>query len=586
MNELDPRLWTGRTPLLERATWEAALEDARREQREKQDDSSTEDYDSEDDGYDACDNERNSWERDATPDTTTSSFGESPLHQDGPERSQSCQSSDKSTIHPMSSADSQQSSRSVLSVYRDPQVTPAGLVHRDDAVVSNRSVLGSLDPNIAVSRPDGRMPSWSHGTEDETNDDASSSAAVSHTESHSCRSNNSTHPLGLNASQPSRNNEIPSSPVEASSTSEETAVKSLIILEESGAESLVSLSEAEVEALDTPGETEAETETQHGSELEDTEGGSQDGNNDEEQTGASAGGLRIIDSSDTDSDQDCIAEISAIHSSPEFEDAATDRDGDGDGNGFTDLLSFDDSLFNDAVVTEVVTTPLAPVPSRPGFRRYPQASTPLSQLKLLWNTMAQTVSHRRRHSGFIYAFARRELPGFLKIGYVKGPVPERPSSDPVNSRIELWQEKCGHLIKEVFRVKIPCLAAQRIESLVHMTLRESRWVEECRRCARTGTREWGDGRGGQGQVRLNHKEWFEVDRQSAEHVVNQWAKFAEQLPYDHWGKLVDFWSEKVDEQRSLVRQGDTTMRWLERMPQLVELLRRREFGSMIGPLDR
>ena len=46
MNELDPRLWTGSTPLLSTARWEEALEDARREQ---QDDSSSEDYDSNED---------------------------------------------------------------------------------------------------------------------------------------------------------------------------------------------------------------------------------------------------------------------------------------------------------------------------------------------------------------------------------------------------------------------------------------------------------------------------------------------------------------------------------------------------------
>ena len=199
--------------------------------------------------------------------------------------------------------------------------------------------------------------------------------------------------------------------------------------------------------------------------------------------------------------------------------------------------------------------------------------------------MTQTVSVNRRHSGFIYAFARPSLPGFLKIGYVKQvAVSQESTLHPVDSRLAKWQVDCGHPITEAFRVEIPCLGVERIESLVHLTLRDSRCVEDppCRRCERKGRRQRSKGRRGGGK----HDEWFEVDEQIARRVVNMWALFAQQLPYDRWGRMVDFWSEKVDEQRGLATEDDTTMNWLERMPQLVEELRRWEFGSIIGPIGR
>jgi hypothetical protein len=584
-NDLDPRLWTERTPQLNRASWEAALEDARQEQ---QDDSSSEEYDSDEDDNNTYDNDLNS--RDTTPDTTTSTFNESPFHLNGPDRSQSSQAS-RSTIRPESSVNSQQSSRSLFGVYRDPEVPPADLALgrpvsslQSDIVQDlqlmlayNRRILGPLDPNIAVSSPGDRTPSsWSHGTSTGT----SSSAAVSHPESYLTGSNNTPHEPGLDSSHSSGTNEIPSSTVDTLSTSEETAVEELAISRENDDETSVG-EPTEDEDSDTSEDTE-ETERQHGSEDEEAEGGSQDGNNDVEQPRARASGLEIIDTRDTDSSQDRIEGRSAGGSSPESEATVTERDEYAHGDDVTDLLSLGGSFFDDAEeVIEVVTVPQALVPSRPGFRRYPQASTPLSQLTQLWNTMTQTVSHNRRHSGFIYAFARRSLPDFLKIGYVKAAaIPQPPDSDPVDNRLANWQADCGHPITEVFRVPISCRAVERIESLVHLTLRGSRWVENppCRRCERRGRSRRGRGGG-------RHDEWFEVDEQTARHVVTVWASFAAKQPYDQWGRMVDFWSETVDEQRRLMREGDTTMNWVDRMPRLLQELTRRELAS-ISPFSR
>lgn len=461
-NHLDAKLWIGGTPPLSRASWEAALEDAREEQR---DDSSSEEYDSDEDDN-AYDSDLIS--RETTPDTTISSFDESPFHLNGPGRSQSSQ--------------------------------------------------------------------------------------ASHSSGHS---------------------EIPPPPVETSSTPEETVVEESVISGESDVESLVGVP-TEDEDSDTSEDTDAETESQNGSEDDETGVASQDGNEDE-QPRVRANGLGIIDTRDTNSSQDHVDERSASFSSHRSGAAATERDGDAHGDDVTGLVALGSSFFDDAEeVVEAVTVPSALIPSRPGFRRYPQAPTALSQLKQLWNTMTQTVSPNRRHSGFIYAFARRSLPGFLKIGYVNTAAIQQPlDSDPVDNRLAKWQADCGHPIAEVFRVAIACRAVERIESLVHLTLRELRWVEDppCSRCERRWRSRRGRGGG-------RHDEWFEVEEQTARCVVNLWAAFAANLPYDQWGRMVDFWSEKVDEQRRLIREGDTAMNWVNRMPRLLQELTRRRFDSI------
>jgi hypothetical protein len=591
-NELDPSLWAEVTPQLTRTTWEAALEDARQDQ---QDDSSSEEYDSDEDGYDAYENENSSLERDATPDTTTSSFDESPSHQNSGDQSQTSQSHNETTIQTVSSAEpSRQLPRRNFPVYRDPGVPPIASSHgevgqaRQPEQAGNRRPLAQLDANIHAAHSGRRTSSpWSHETSD-----AASSIAISHTELPSTSSHNAAHRLALDASQPPSNNEILLSSGEVLRTSEEAAVEASSALGESDAESVVGSTDTVVEVLDTPEEAAAEVldapeesvsevDSHDGSDVEEADDSSQDANNGGERTQISAW---TIDGADTDSAQGRIEEISTGHSSPEAEDAATNIDRDEE--GITDLLSLDDSLFDDGEVIEVITPPLALVPSHPGFQLYPQASSPSSQLRQLWNTMAQTVSSRRRHAGFIYAFTRPSLPGLLKIGYVKSDdISQPPHSDVVDRRLAEWYSSCGHAIKEVFRVEIPCKAVQRIESLVHLTLRESRWVEDppCRSCQRRkGTRH----RNGAGRGGGHHNEWFEVEEQTARHVVNLWASFAEQLPYDRWGRMVDFWSEKVDEERGLIMQGNTTLSWVEKIPRLIEELRRRDFNGIIGALGR
>lgn len=555
VNGVDPRGWNEPPRQLSRHTWEVDLEVAQREQQCDSD---------EGDDDDSRDNDSDSEESVATADTTTSDFGESSSDRDIPSQSQSLQTTDYLSVH------SRQPPSGSFSVYRDPEVQSVNLVPSNTASVCNRPALRPLDQNIAVSRAGSQtLPEWSHAVIDA----ASSSSDVSHpVESPNADSRNATPQLGSDTGHTLSDDERP------------------VISDD--------------EASGTPEDTEDESEDQDDSEDEEAESDShQLGSDGEEQTPDGADDLQDqsehsegidADSAQYDAEEDFVLvetsdgghdeESQSSHTSAESEATAEDTDED---SFATDLLSLHDGIFEDADVTEVASTPapapadLTPPPAliapHLGFRLYPQAPGPLPQLKQLLNTLTQTVSPGRRHTGFIYAFSRPSLPGHLKIGYVKDvTVPRGPYSDRVDCRLAKWQADCGHPVANVFSVWIACNAVERIESLVHLTLREHRRVEDppCGRCQRRKGRGSGGG---------SHDEWFEVDERTARRVVGLWALFAEQLPYDRFGRLVDFWSEKVDGEKRRVSHGDTTMNWLEAMPRLVEELTRWELGNIIGP---
>ncbi|KAK4159934.1 hypothetical protein QBC43DRAFT_326359 [Cladorrhinum sp. PSN259] len=195
------------------------------------------------------------------------------------------------------------------------------------------------------------------------------------------------------------------------------------------------------------------------------------------------------------------------------------------------------------------------------FDRYcSKPQSPLAQLNQLLNKVTETVPHTGRCTGYIYAFARPSLPGFLKIGFVEEKdKANRPYTDPVDSRLARWKAQCGQPVTEVFRRHIDCNGVNRIESLVHLTLKEYRRVQAppCQPCEkRKETAKSGSGG--------NHKEWFEIDPQTAERVVHAWASFAKgsespakESPYDAYGRLDDFWTVNIDAEKK--RIADTTI---------------------------
>lgn len=553
-NNLDPSLWEGEPRQLGSRTWEADLEVARSQQH----------YYSADEDDSSQDNKSDSGEIIGTPDTTTSDLGEeNPIDQDLLSKSQSVQPSDRSSGRTESSVENRQSSRATFSVYRDP--APRDVAQTSNpAPVGTRLALRPLDQNIPVSHAsDGTPPSWSHEVTDTT---PSPKDVLRHIEARTADSSNTANQLRSetdhasidNGSQATSNDEALSTPVEAKVGSEDEVGSEIGEVDSNDIEEQAQLGANSLHDRASPGH------------VEDADSESSQPNADEEPVAVET----------RDVDHNWGRQLGSTRSEA---NTAGDRDRDSSADG---LLALPLGIFEDADADEVSSASTDIVAPRSGLRLYPQALGPLPQLKQVLQALTQAVSLKRRYSGFIYAFARPSLPGCLKIGYVQDVVrPRRPYPDPVDNRLAKWQADCGHPIAEVFRVSIACEAVERIERLVHATLREYRRVEDppCRRCGRRNARRQrnGGGRGGGGK----HNEWFEVEEQTARRVIDLWALFARQLPYDRFGRLVDFWAEKIDSERRRVGNGDTTTSWLETMPRLVEELTRREFASIVGPVS-
>lgn len=212
-------------------------------------------------------------------------------------------------------------------------------------------------------------------------------------------------------------------------------------------------------------------------------------------------------------------------------------------------------------------------PTKKGFRVYNPQLTPTENMKSILNTILQHSGPRNRAPGYIYAFTRPSLPGFLKIGYTNAVHnPDRPYPDPVDFRLARWASDCGHPVVEAFRAYMPC-AAERMESLIHQTLREYRRVEDpgCRPCQRR--------RGGGSGA---HDEWFEVDVEVAQRVVSSWALFSAQRPYDSFGMPVGFWARKMEREQRRARDVLDVGEWLKRIPRYIEEMMRLDFRSIIG----
>lgn len=217
-------------------------------------------------------------------------------------------------------------------------------------------------------------------------------------------------------------------------------------------------------------------------------------------------------------------------------------------------------------------------PTKKGFRMYTPQLSPPENMKSILNTILQHSGPRNRAPGYIYAFTRPSLPGFLKIGYTNAVHhPDRPYPDPVDFRLARWASDCGHPVVEAFRAYMPC-AAERMESLIHQTLREYRRVEDpgCRPCQR---RRRGGGEGSGGGA---HDEWFEVDVEVAQRVVSLWALFSAQRPYDSFGRPVGFWAQRVERERRRARDVLDVGEWLENIPRYIEEMMRLDFRSIIG----
>ncbi|KAF4503683.1 hypothetical protein FAGAP_79 [Fusarium agapanthi] len=126
--------------------------------------------------------------------------------------------------------------------------------------------------------------------------------------------------------------------------------------------------------------------------------------------------------------------------------------------------------------------------------------------------------------GYIYCFAERSKPGFLKIGSVVCPEFSKP--DQVERRIEEWKRDCKHDLDYKFKVFMPC-AVPKMEKLIHQTLHREKKKASCPNKA----------------CKKKHREWFKITEYEARRVIEIWQKFSRMDPYDkERGVLGDYWA--------------------------------------------
>ena len=152
------------------------------------------------------------------------------------------------------------------------------------------------------------------------------------------------------------------------------------------------------------------------------------------------------------------------------------------------------------------------------------------------------VSDNDHNGGFVYCFADKASPGYLKIGsarlrnqrnLVTHPVSDPPERDEdVWARLKKHVSTCDFELELKFVVFMPC-AVVRMERLIHRTLlKEKRYIESgnCRRFS----------------CKKKHVEWFETTVDEAWDVVSKWGAFSRLNPYIENGSLEKLWSDYAD----------------------------------------
>lgn len=104
--------------------------------------------------------------------------------------------------------------------------------------------------------------------------------------------------------------------------------------------------------------------------------------------------------------------------------------------------------------------------------------------------------------GFIYIFWDVKNFGMVKIGRTKD----------LKQRLHQWDSDCKREHKH--HTELPMIShVSRIESLIHMELKQQRRLRRCEECDKT------------------HKEWFEVSETQAVMVFKKWEQWIVQDPY-------------------------------------------------------
>ena len=165
----------------------------------------------------------------------------------------------------------------------------------------------------------------------------------------------------------------------------------------------------------------------------------------------------------------------------------------------------------------------------------------LSSFELI-KFLREIVSDNNHRHGYVYCFADKASPGYLKIGsatlpkerdFVTHPISHPPESDDyLWTRLRNQITTCNFELELKFVVFMPC-AVVRMEQLIHRTLiKEKRYVESgnCRGLA----------------CKRRHREWFETTVDEALDIVKKWGAFSRLIPYVENGRPEKLWSDYAE----------------------------------------
>jgi hypothetical protein len=181
------------------------------------------------------------------------------------------------------------------------------------------------------------------------------------------------------------------------------------------------------------------------------------------------------------------------------------------------------------------------------YNPYPSAPRTLSEVNTsLLALIRKRLNSREIPSGYVYIYKRdNDLPNHFKIGFTT----QSPSE-----RAKGWESKCKYTPYIVF--ESPWIAhANRVENLVMAELAMARRQENyCKSNPLCMAR---------------HREWFNIDLETAKEVVMRWVGWMTMEPYGGDRELVEEWRDHVytsrvrPASRDGVEQGDRWDRWIE-----------------------
>lgn len=194
----------------------------------------------------------------------------------------------------------------------------------------------------------------------------------------------------------------------------------------------------------------------------------------------------------------------------------------------------DQEVFEEQPASKGAKTSLSPGVREMRFDPINQHRNPVKALLTLLYT---NVGKETLKAGWVYCFAEKTAPGYLKIGYRRYKddngkttlsLEDQDDTAQVMKRIQKWEKGCRHNVDYKFICYMPC-AAERMERLVHAALHKSKQKARCPNPACEKT----------------HVEWFKVSEGEARRAVEVWQQFSKLMPYPNNGRLRDFWHSRT-----------------------------------------